>query len=176
MGFLRSDFLRTLGVRTALKSQHDSSGSVFLSHSSKDLDLLPGVVLFLEIYGAKVYVDERDHRMPKPPSSQTARLLKRMIATSSKFIVLISEKSSSSKWVPWELGLADGLCRLNNIALLPTSETGLEEMWAQQEYLGLYSKIKINEHGNYIVHDPEKNTQIELGQWLSMKQHQKELA
>lgn len=168
MAYLKSSLLRNLSRNTSFRNEHFSfsRGYVFLSHSSKDIELLSGAIAFLEIYGAKVYVDERDSRMPKPPSVETAKLLKANIRASSKFIVLMSEISASSKWIPWELGLADNLIKTQNIALLPSSESGLEEYWATQEYLSLYSRIQINQSGNYVVYDRESEKQIELGQWL----------
>ena len=36
------------------------AGSSFLSHSTKDADLLPGVIAILERHGATVYVDKKD--------------------------------------------------------------------------------------------------------------------
>ncbi len=38
--------------------------TVFLSHSSKDAELLPGAITILENHGGYVYIDKKDPRLP----------------------------------------------------------------------------------------------------------------
>lgn len=52
------------------------SGTTFLSHSSKDDDLVVGAIRILEGHGARVYVDKKDPLMPPYTNSETARKLK----------------------------------------------------------------------------------------------------
>ena len=52
-------------------------GSTFLSHSSKDDDLVIGATRVLENHGARVYVDEVDPVMPPYTTEETANRLKR---------------------------------------------------------------------------------------------------
>lgn len=81
--------------------------SVFLSHSSKDKPSLKGVIAFLKSFGADVYIDLNDITLPAKPSTETAQKLKVQMKKCSKVIVLVSENSRNSKWIPWEVGLAD---------------------------------------------------------------------
>ena len=46
--------------------------TVFLSHSSKDNELVPGAIAVLEGHGGRVYVDLGDDRLPQTPSVETA--------------------------------------------------------------------------------------------------------
>ncbi len=85
--------------------------------------------------------------------------------------MLASENSKESKWVPWELGLADGYKGTNKIALFPAVEETYKTAWTSWEYLGLYDRIvwgKLEGHDNkvWMVLDEAKNTAIELSSWL----------
>lgn len=144
---------------------------VFLSHSSKDEEILPGVIKFLEGFGVKVYIDKKDNALPKVTSPETAEILKQRIRESRKFIVLVTENSKDSRWIPWELGLADEMKKLNNIALLPAIKLYDNGSWTKQEYLGLYDRVELNRFKNqsddkWIVVNHHENSGIELREWL----------
>lgn len=146
-------------------------GSTFLSHSSKDEDLVVGAIRVLEGHGAKVYVDEIDPEMPPYTSDETAALLKTRIHQTSRFVLLASKNSKDSRWVPWELGVADGDKGLSRIALFPASDSSSEKDWASWEYLGLYRRIAWGNMEGYkdpiwMVLDEKKNTATELSVWL----------
>lgn len=147
-------------------------GSTFLSHSSKDEDLVMGATIVLENHGARVYTDEVDPEMPPYTSEETARLLKSRINQTERFVLLTSQNSKESRWVPWELGIADGYKGLYPIALFPSSDNANDMSWASWEYLGLYQQIlwgQINgrEGKEWIVLNREKFTAITLRDWLS---------
>ncbi len=125
----------------------------------------------LENHGARVYVDEVDPEMPPYTSAETAKILKGRISQSGKFVVLTSKNSKDSRWVPWELGIADGYKTLANIALFPSSETTPDISWAEWEYLGLYHRIVWGRLEGYrdavwMVLDHKNNTATELAAWL----------
>ena len=46
----------------------------FLSHSSKDDLYVNGAEAFLRSFGATVYSDNSDNRLPKKPSPETAEI------------------------------------------------------------------------------------------------------
>ena len=141
-----------------------STYSVFLSHSNKDKDCLKGVIAFLKTLGADVYIDLNDISLPQKPSQETAKKLKEQIKKCSKVIVLVSENSKDSKWIPWEVGIADMNKTPQKIALLPKTE--LESaVWPQQEYMGLYNPI-VNEYGIWYVKDTTTNIKTKLEDWL----------
>jgi len=146
-------------------------GSTFLSHSSKDDDLVIGAMRVLEGHGAQVYVDKIDPEMPPYTSEETAALLKERIQQTARFVLLASKNSKESRWVPWELGIADSRKGVDRIALFPASDTSGEKEWASWEYLGLYRRIvwgDLQGHKDrlWMVLDEKKNTATPLAKWL----------
>ncbi len=144
---------------------------VFLSHSSKDIEALPEVIKFLESFGVKVYIDKNDKSLPSSTSPKTAGILKQRIKDSKKIIVLVSENSKESKWIPWELGLGDVMKTVDNIALLPLTNNSSKPSWPEQEYLGLYPRVALTRFKNqyidqWIVVNHHEDTGIEISEWL----------
>ncbi len=153
------------------KSESQNNKNVFLSHSSKDKDYLPHVISFLENYGGFIYIDKLDQSLPNTTNHETAVKLKERIIGINKFVLFATENSKDSKWMPWELGIADGIKKYYDIAILPSAENMYEENWAEQEYLGIYKKIIWGSikggHGkDWIVKDFHKNEATYLKEWL----------
>jgi hypothetical protein len=158
---------------TILRKAADRSpaSATFLSHSSKDEDLLPGVVTLLERHGAAVYIDKKDEALPPFTSSETADLLRGRIQQCKKFILLTTKNSKDSRWVPWELGLADGHKRPSNVAILPGTDGATDLAWTEQEYLGCYNRIVYGKIQNrpeacFMVYNHRTKTATELREWL----------
>lgn len=148
-----------------------STADVFLSHSSADKDALPKVIGFLEKHGAKVYVDKADKELPQKTSAETGVKLKERISQCPKFIVLVTANSKNSRWIPWELGIADEKKQLPNVALLPDVGNQANAEWSEQEYLGLYPRIVFTNFKDqvepvWMVLDHHQNIGTELSQWL----------
>ena len=147
------------------------SFDVFLSHSSKDEDILPSIINFISQYGVNVYIDKSDKELPKETSSETGEILKNRIREAKKFIVLVSQNSKDSKWIPWELGIADVKMKIENVAILPKVQKVSVPDWPKQEYLGLYPRIVLENFTGkttpvWMVLDHHSNTGVELGEWL----------
>lgn len=147
------------------------NGATFLSHSSKDQELVVGAVNLLTGHGATVYIDKKDPALPPYTNKDTARGLKSRIQQSSKFVLLASQNSKESRWVPWELGIADQAKGLSRVAILPTVETQTDAKWSSWEYLGLYDRIVWGDlEGEakrvWMVLDERKNTATKLSLWL----------
>lgn len=149
-----------------------SAADVFLAHSSLDKeDALPKAIGFLMKHGAKVYIDKNDKELPQKTSAETGVKLKKRIEQCPKFIVLVTAKSKNSRWIPWELGIADEKKKLDNIALLPDVGNQTNADWPEQEYLGLYPRIVLSTFKDqsapvWMVLDHHSNTGIELSKWL----------
>jgi hypothetical protein len=166
-------FVGTLQERQTLMkaAASQSEKDTFLSHSSKDNDLVPGVVLVLQNHGGKVYVDLGDDRLPEPPSVGTAQVLRETIRKVRRFVLLVSPNSKKSNWIPWELGLADGQRSTAAVALFPVVQEITETRWAEQEYLGLYRRIVWGQLQGYeknvwMVYDHHTHTADLLSKWL----------
>lgn len=67
--------------------------STFLSHSSKDKEILAGAIEVLQSHGAVVYIDEIDPEMPPYTSEATAELLKQRISQTKRFVLLTTKNS-----------------------------------------------------------------------------------
>jgi hypothetical protein len=129
-----------------LNSAEKQEFNIFLSHSFDDQALIFGMVLSLEDMGYKVYVDWiHDQKLSRDMvSKETAQVLReRMVACDSLFFATTTN-SSSSKWMPWELGFKDGHNRKAAILPVVSSTT---TTYAGQEYLGIYP---------YVQKDPAK--------------------
>ncbi|TAY75146.1 toll/interleukin-1 receptor domain-containing protein [Rhizobium ruizarguesonis] len=174
----RSDLLREAGpvteqaAVTRRAATRSPEGAIFLSHSSKDQDLLGPVIRLLERYGATVYVDKKDDSLPPYTNRKTALSLKDRIKKSKKFIVLTSVQSKESRWVPWELGLADGYLTTKNTAILPAVDSKDDYKWAEREYFSIYDRISFGRLEGYEapvhkVRNQEKLTATELSKWLA---------
>jgi hypothetical protein len=146
-------------------------GATFLSHSTKDMELVAGAIRLLQAYGAVVYIDKKDSSLPPYTNKQTAKNLKSRISQCKKFVLLASHNSNESKWVPWELGIADGYKGLQNTAILPAVEDQNNTSWTSWEYLGLYDRIvwgDLRGHPKkvWMVLDERNNVAFTLKEWL----------
>jgi hypothetical protein len=165
--FNQRTFSRDLVDKAA---KRDKSGSTFLSYSTQDDSLLPTIIGILQNHGAYVYIDKKDPSLPPTTSRETAEILRRNIALASKFVLLVTTNSGGSKWIPWELGLADGEKSNNKVALFPVAELYYNQSWSEQEYLGLYDRIiwgnfKYKEN-EWLVLNHTNNEAIRLRDWL----------
>ena len=154
------------------KKGFDQTRYVFLAHSSEDKKTLPFAIGFIEKFGIKVYIDKEDKELPQKTSSETGAKLKDRIAQCSKFVILVTANSKNSRWIPWELGIADEKKKIRNVALMPDVENQSNGEWSEQEYLGLYPRIVQGRHASYVnpiwmVYDHHTNTGTELGEWLN---------
>lgn len=78
--------------------------------------------------------------MPDTVSGETAKKIKDCIKQQKKFLVLVTENSKDSRWVPWELGYADSTKGLDHIASLPVTDTA--GTFQHNEYLQIYPRIE----------------------------------
>lgn len=145
--------------------------NTFLSHSSKDDEVIPVVVAILENHGATVYVDKKDPTLGALNPKEIASSLRDKIASTKKFITFASSNVKESKWVPWEIGLADGYKRPPNVAIFPAPDKSHDHKWTEQEYFGIYDRIvwgclRGEEQNRWLVWNHVANTAITLRKWL----------
>jgi hypothetical protein len=154
--FKESDLRARAGKSTLYKSaasvlneKVESSASVsqfdiFLSHSFSDQILILGIWLTLEDMGYRVYVDwiyDR-HLGRHNVTKETAELLRERMRNSKCLFYATTENSSSSKWMPWELGYKDG--HSGKCAILPISQHQSTNTYRGQEYLGIYPYVTVD--------------------------------
>ena len=114
---------------------------IFLSHSSKDKELIAGLKLILNDLGYTVYVDWSDGKLnPNEVTPDTAKVLRDRMKQCKSLIYAFSENASNSKWMPWELGYFDAL-KNSRVAVLPISKT-TQYSYKGTEYVGVYFFIQ----------------------------------
>lgn len=147
--------------------------NVFLSHSRfDDMNVVRGALAVLEAHRAKVYVDQLDGAIATMSTSEQCSHLHTVIHHCKRLVVLFSENTHTSRWIPWELGLGDGIHGAACVATLPVAQASREEPWGKQEYFGLYPQIRIEtlrgyEKPQYVVHNPKTSRFWTLARWLS---------
>ena len=124
-------------------SEYDSY-DIFLSHSYNDRAIIPALKAELEKFGYKVYVDWINDKLLSRDnvSKDTAKVLQKRMKQSKCLIYATSENSSSSRWMPWELGYFDGI-KDKMVGILPVKKygNGFQDNFKDEEYLGLYYYI-----------------------------------
>ena len=115
---------------------------IFLSHSIADAEIVLGIKQLLEETGLKVYVDwVEDAQLDRRAiTKETAAALRQRMKQSKSLIYLSSDNSSSSKWMPWELGFFDGF-KPDGVAIMPVLDHPTDS-FKGQEYLGLYPIVQ----------------------------------
>jgi hypothetical protein len=143
--------------------------NLFLSHSLSDLDHVKYAVDLLEQNGARVYIDVADASIANANATDAAKRLRNAIRETRRLVVLVTENTKTSRWIPWEMGLADATTGVDRIALLPLRSSGTaSELWAKQEYFELYARIERYVTGSstsWIVSMPGGGAQY-LSNWL----------
>lgn len=139
-GKTSSRILQESASAAALTARFD----IFLSHSIADAEIVLGIKQLLEETGLKVYVDwvEDAQLDRRAVTKETAAALRERMKQSKSLIYLSSESSSSSKWMPWELGYFDGF-KPDGVAIMPVLENSTDT-FKGQEYLGLYPIVRKN--------------------------------
>ncbi len=132
---------------------------IFLSHSYKDRIAVAGLVKYLKKqYGYEIYVDWiEDNTLDRTSvTKETANVIKNRMKNCKCLFYVTSENAPSSKWMPWELGLMDGL--KGRVAICPLIRgTSSSDVYQGQEYLGIYP---------YISENPKKGSD-ELTLWVN---------
>ena len=141
---------------------------VFLSHRYADKTELVGLMQMLEDSDISVLVDWKEH--PELDRSkvtkETAATLKRDMGRCAALLFVVTSTASTSVWMPWELGLFDGM--KGRVATVPLATKAGE--FPGQEYAALYPWVdeaptKGNTNSILWVNEAE-NVYVRLSAWL----------
>ncbi|WP_169433094.1 TIR domain-containing protein [Maridesulfovibrio zosterae] len=121
-------------------TQSYRSFDFFISHNYNDRQYIRSLHGYLVNKGYSVYVDwiVDIHLDRSSVTSTTADLLRKRMDESTQLIFATSTTSSSSKWMPWELGYFHGNKGNQLVKILPIVENQYSS-FVGQEFLGLYN-------------------------------------
>ncbi len=137
--------------------------TVFLSYSHYDKKWAHAVSLMLEMVDGDLYVDLRDDSLPRDTDSGTADILRERIREADKFLLLVTDKTKESAWVPWELGIADGLKGREQVAVLPLSSA---HDFKGQEYIERYNRIETSGRDILTLYNTRSGTAQVFSHWI----------
>ena len=161
---IANEYVAPIQAKAGATYSFQADATVFLSHSHKDKSLIEPAVAFLRSQGVKIYVDWMDEGMPDTVSGETAKKLKDRIKQQKKFLVLVTENSKDSRWVPWELGYADSTKGMDHIAALPVADNS---DFTHNEYLNIYPKIVVL-NDVWKVYQADPPAMRDLTEWLRL--------
>ena len=141
-----------------------ASISIFLSHSHKDRLLVQGLINHFAHFGISIYVDWQDSNMPRVTSRETAKNIKEKIDELDYFFILATQNAMVSRWVPWEIGIADSKKQIDKIVLIPVRDQG--GYFYGNEYLQLYQTIELSTNNILAVFPPAEMRGTSLSSWL----------
>jgi len=164
--FSRTTDGMTFKSRFVEMSKAQAKVSIFLSHSHKDKEVVEGLVSLLAYFGEiSIYVDWQDSAMPRVTNRETAQTIKEKIAEHDCFLILGTKNAMESRWVPWEIGIADAAKSIERIAIIPVADP--YGYFYGNEYLQLYQKIEVTENKMLGVFRPNVDRGPVLKSWLS---------
>ncbi len=169
MAFIKEAFLIKMERDTTLEAvtkkyfvptKEEATLTIFLCHSHKDKQLAIGFKRWLaqllekEKVDVRIYIDWQDSSLPDKPNKETAEHIRNKIKELDLFIFLATNNALSSKWCPWEIGLADGLKDYENILIVPIVYL-YDEEFQGSEYLQLYKRLEITGDNKMFILFPE---------------------
>lgn len=99
------------GYRTSYESSSvQSKKCVFISHKSEDIEAAKAVAELLQNDGIDVYLDVNDSGLQKATKEGNAekivKFIEKALMKSTNILILVTEKTKESWWVPYEVGFS----------------------------------------------------------------------
>lgn len=142
--------------RALRKSASLTRNTIFLSFSHKDEQLARGMKNYLSQLGMDLYIDVLDSDMTTHTDRDTALRIKSKIQELRYFFLLVTNNSVNSRWVPWELGIADGHKEYNKILVIPVADD--YGQFKGNEYLQVYRRLVFADNGKPAVFNPSETS------------------
>jgi hypothetical protein len=137
---------------------------IFLSHSSLDAAKVLGIYLILLNKGYSVYLDQicDPHLNRASVNKVTATTIRRRMTQCRSLFVATSSNTTTSNWVPWELGFTDGLT--GKAAVLPILPEGTVS-FGGLTYFELYPTVQDVPSGSKPDNLAIWDGTIQIGTW-----------
>ena len=84
-----------------------ASKRIFVSHKKEDRDAAKKVADYIMDSGIDVYFDEYDTSINRSNPKSVVNAIKQGMQLSTHMIVVFSNMTLESKWIPWEIGYGD---------------------------------------------------------------------
>jgi len=156
----KKEYARVNLVSKALSGEK----TIFLSHSHEDRIFVEGLINYLATFGIKIYVDWNDSGMPRITNRTTANRIKEKIKENNYFLILATANALASRWVPWEIGVADQMKTIERIAIVPVVKN-IDNEFKGNEYLALYRCIRLEGY-TIKMFEAGSTTSSEVVSWL----------
>lgn len=138
------------------KASREARLTIFLSHSHLDATLVKGLINYLASEGVSIYVDWNDTAMPRITGRDTANRIKVKIRDNALFVILATANALSSRWVPWETGVADQVKTTEAMLVIPVADPS--GRFQGNEYLQLYKRMVVADDGKIAVFEPGRTS------------------
>lgn len=162
--YASSDLLNESARRFIATDKSAAKVTIFLSHSHRDSELARGLKNHLASLGISVYIDIDSSDMTTSTSREIAERIKGKIHSLDYFLILATANAMQSRWVPWEIGVADGYKPNKDILVVPVEDNSGK--FHGNEYLQLYKRVEIAGDGGTAVFDPNQTRGISAKAWL----------
>lgn len=146
---------------------YNNSVIVLLSHKHEEVRFILKIKEFFNVEGIDIKIDWLDPDMPQVTDKETTYKIRQYIMNWDKFILIASENSKKSLWIPWELGFADGVKGLIDIAILPITYN--ENKWKDREYYNIYNFLRYDEDEKLSLCNHRGVRIMSLLQWINKK-------
>lgn len=143
--------------------REEASAAVVLTACQRDRLLLRPTLHFLANESDSLFVDVRDGGVPDEGAGDYVAWLRDCLARDGKLVLVATQEGLTSPWVPWQLGLSEGVLGLENVAVLPVADYGY---FRGSPLLGLYPVIRRCQ-GSWTVIGPHGRMGPRLGEWLT---------
>ena len=126
-----------------------SEASLYLSYAFLDKKIVKKTAEIFKMLHKNIQVDMMEKTMSETTTIHLSRTVKNKIIKNDKFVLLATSTSIFSKWINWELGIAD--CYKANedkIVILPVVDK--DSRWLGEVYFKLYPRIERIERNSSI--------------------------
>ena len=116
---------------------------IFLSHSSEDRQWVAAAKADLAALGYSVFLDSDalPNVRPDQVTASTAQALRDAMKSCTALLYLLSEKSTASRWMPWELGFFDA--HNGRVFIYPVDSQAAAHAKGR-EYLKIYPIVPVS--------------------------------